>query len=59
MSGFIIQKVWEVGGATVVTIPKKVQEKIPGLSAGNYVQIYIEEDRLVIEPVEFGRGSEK
>ena len=59
MNKIIIQKIWKVGNALVITIPREARKKIPELTPGNYVQIYIEEDRLVIEPVEFERGSEK
>jgi len=58
MSGVIVQKVWKVGNALVVTIPREARKKIPELSNGSYVQIYIEEDRLVIEPVEL-RGEKE
>lgn len=52
MSKIIIQKVWKVGNALVITIPREARKKIPKLSNGSYVQIHVEDDKLIIEPVE-------
>jgi len=52
MSSFKIHKVFIQSGKSVaVVIPSKFAEKL-GLADGCYVRIFLEENRLIIEPLE-------
>jgi len=51
MSDVVIQKIWEIGKTPVITIPASARARIKLLQPGNYVKIYIEKDKLVIEPL--------
>jgi len=52
MSDVVVQRVWVVGKTPVVTIPKEAREKIPDLAPGNYVKVYTDGKKLIIEPME-------
>jgi len=54
-----VQKIWKIGKAPVVTIPKEVREAIPGLTPGNYVKVYVSRGKMVIEPIDFSEYRKK
>ena len=54
-----IQKIWRIGKAPVITIPKDAREQIKALKVGNYVRIYIEDNKLIIEPVDLSEYRKK
>ena len=57
-----IQKIWKIGKAPVITIPKDAREQIKALKVGNYVRVYVEDNKLIIEPIdpsEFGKKIEE
>ena len=54
-----IQKIWEIGKTPVVTIPKEAREQIKLLKPGNYVEVYIEGDKLIIKPIDLSEYRKK
>ena len=47
-----IQKIWEIGKTPVITIPKEAREQVKALKPGNYARVYIEDNKLIIEPID-------
>lgn len=54
-----IQKIWEIGKTPVLTIPRDAREQIKALRPGNYVKVYVEGSRLIIEPIDLSEYRKK
>ena len=54
-----IQKIWRIGKAPVITIPKDAREQIKALKVGNYVRVYVEDNKLIIEPIDLSEYRKK
>ena len=54
-----IQKIWRIGKAPVITIPKDARDQIKALKVGNYVKVYVEDNKLIIEPIDLSEYRKK
>jgi len=54
-----IQKIWEIGKTPVITIPKEAREQVKALKPGNYARVYIEDNKLIIEPIDLSEYRKK
>jgi bifunctional DNA-binding transcriptional regulator/antitoxin component of YhaV-PrlF toxin-antitoxin module len=57
MGDVVIAKISSSDGTPLIYLPKKIREEL-GLYKGKWVKLFIENNRLVVEPLDLGEEEE-